>query len=74
MTALRSCLSSFGRFETSCLTSNHSFLWIFLIFIYYFSTSSYHVLFLMQALVSPFLLDDSAENVGGGCSIYPGNF
>ncbi|KAL0534221.1 hypothetical protein IC582_028509 [Cucumis melo] len=27
----------------------------------------------IQALVSLFLLDDSAENVGGGCSIYPGD-
>lgn len=27
----------------------------------------------IQALVSPFLLDDSAENVGGSCSIYPGD-
>lgn len=28
----------------------------------------------MQALVSPFLLDDSAENIGEGCSSYPGNY
>ncbi|XP_022142687.1 tRNA dimethylallyltransferase 2 isoform X2 [Momordica charantia] len=27
----------------------------------------------IQALVSPFLLDDSAENIGEGCSSYPGD-